>query len=162
MPALQTTYSERMRVAVAGMPADMVTYDADSLIVDTVAGIGFGLAVSKTTASNKILLGSTAANLFRGITVRDVTLIPENLDKYARYDTASVMVRGDIWVAVGSVVIHGEPVTFNSTTGVLSTLAASGTQFTIAGARWMTDQATVGGLAIVRLAGGLPTANVVS
>lgn len=162
MAVLQTTYSERMPIGAPGMPADMTTWDGDTGIVESAGGIGFGLACSQGADPRGTLLGATAAALFKGISVRNLALPPERNDIYARYDNIALMFRGDIWVTVASVVVAGEPVTFNSTTGVLSTLGAGGSQFTIAGARWMTTQTTVGGLAICRLAGAQPTQNMAS
>lgn len=165
MPALQSTYSERMPVGAAGMPADMSTYDADTLICES-AAIGFGVAVSQGAAPRGALLGSTAAALFRGISVRSLTLDPfsqlAGVDRYVENNNMSVMFRGDIWVKVGILVVAGEPVTFISTTGVLGSWAADGTHFTIAGARWLTSQSSVNGLAVVRLAGPVPAQNMAS
>lgn len=156
--AVQTAYNVNQPVGYPGQPANMNTYTADSLICETVAGIGFGLAVSQGANYNGCVLGGASAAVFRGLTVRDVTLAANVVpDKFADGDTISVMFRGDMWVTVGADVTAGQDVTFSSTTGVLSSAAASGSQFTIAGARWMTS-ATSGNVAIVRLSGNVPAA----
>lgn len=162
MPALQTSYSERMPIGYPGMPATMVGYDAASLICES-ATIPFGRVVSQGSAHNGALLGATAAALFRGISVRNIAINPSNEgDQYVQYDNMSAMIRGEMWVEVEYVVVAGEPVTYDTVTGMLSTLATSGTQLLLAGARWKTTQTTVGGLAIVYLDGSLPTQNMSS
>lgn len=140
-------------VAVAGMPADMSTWDADSKFVETAAGIGFARAVSQGTDPKGVILGGTAIG-YRGVTYRDITLRVTNGDKYLQRDLAGVCIRGDIWVDVAAAVVVTNRVFFDTATGQLGT--ATGIE--IAEARWMTAQATPGGLAIVRLNGLSATA----
>jgi len=157
MAVVQSTYSENIRQAVPGLLANMTNWNADTRHVETAAGIGFGLACGQGAAERGARLAAAAATGFVGISLRDVAVAAGNSDKYLKEDAMSVLTQGDIWVTVGGDVVAGQPVTFNSTTGVLSATAASGTQFTIAGARWMTS-ASNGALAIVRLGGALPAA----
>lgn len=157
MAVVQSTYSENIRPAVAGMVANMTNWDADTRLVETAAGIGFGLAVGQGAAAKGAVLSAATAAGFVGISIRDVTNDTIPADKYALTDNIAVLTEGDIWVLTGGAVAVGADVSFDSTTGVLSSAAASGTQFVIAGARWMT--ATSGAaLAIVRLSGHLPAA----
>lgn len=157
MATVQTSYSERIAAAVAGAVANMTNWDADTLVCETAAGIGFGVAVSQGAAYNGAVIGAASAAVFRGITVRDIAIPPSNGEEYAEGDNMAVLTEGDIWVTVGGDVTVGADVTFASTTGVLSSAGTSGSQFTIAGARWMTA-ASNGGLAIVRLSGHVPAA----
>lgn len=153
--AVQSSYSARMPVAVAGMIADMTTFDVDSRICETSGGIGFGLAVGKGTADMGCVIGAASAAAFLGISVRDVTLVGATADKYSQYDTMAVLFRGDIWCAPGASVADGDDVTFVASTGVLSSAGTSGSQFAISGARWMD---TSDSLSRVRLSGHLPSA----
>lgn len=148
--AVQSSYSSRMPIAVAGMVADMTTADADTRICETSAGIGFGLAVGRGTADMGAVIGAAAATDFLGISIRDVTLVGQTADKYAQYDNMAVLFRGDIWCAPASAVVDGADVTFVATTGVLSSAATSGSQFAITGARWMDSSSS---LSRVRLSG---------
>jgi hypothetical protein len=156
MAFVQSTYSENIGKALPGMPA-FEFWKADSRTCETAAGIGFGLAVGKGTADKGAILGAAAASGFLGISVRDKAVINSTADKYAQYGDMSVMYEGDIWVTVGADVNDGDDVSFVASTGVLSSAAASGTQFVIAGARWMTTAAS-GALARLRLGGALPAA----
>lgn len=155
MAFVQSTYSENIAIAVAGMLAD-ADHSVDTRVCETAAGIGFGVACGQGTANNGVRLGAAAATGFVGISVRDKTLVNSEGDEYQQYNNVGVMTRGDIWVTVGADVVAGNDVTFVASTGVLSTATASGSQFTIAGARWMTS-ATAGKLALLRLSGALPT-----
>lgn len=155
--AVQTTYSATMGRAVAGLIADMQNSRVDSRICETAAGIGFGLAVGRGSADGGAVLGSTAATDFLGISVRDVTLVNADGDEYPRYGTMGVMTEGTIWVTVGGDVVDGDIVTYAAATGVLSSIAADGSNFAITGARFL-DTVSSGGLARVRLGGALPSA----
>lgn len=155
MAVVQSTYSENISRALPGMPAD-ADYSADTRIVETEAGIGFGVAVSQGTNDNGALIGAAAAADFVGVSIRDKT-VPDGTDSYADGANIGVMTRGDIWITTGGDVVAGDDVTFVATTGVLSSAAASGSQFAITGARWMTSAAS-GALALLRLGGALPSA----
>lgn len=160
---VQSTYSERIPPAVAGMFANMRNWDAETRNVETSAGIGFGLALGQGALPDGATLGASAANKFVGISLRDITLVNGTVlnttaDKYALNQNLGCATLGDIWVNCDGAVTAGQDVTFNSTTGALGTIAADGTHFTIAGARWMTTQSVSGGLAQVRLTGALPGA----
>lgn len=157
MPAVQTTYSENQAIALPGMPAD-ADYSTDTRICETSGGIPFGVAVSQGTGDKGALIGGASAAVFAGIAIADKTIGNDGgADGYNQYDNMGVMYRGTIWVTTGGIVTAGADVTFASTTGVLSSAATSGTQFAIAGARWMTSAAS-GALAKVRLSGNLPSA----
>jgi len=157
MATVQSTYAELQPIAQAGMPASG-DFSADTRTCETAAGIAFGVAVSQGSADNGALIGGASAAVFVGVTIADKS-VPYNgtNDEYAQYDSMGVMTRGRIWVTVGGDVTDGGDVTFVDTTGVLSSAAASGTQFAIAGARWMTT-ASSGGLALLHLGGALPSA----
>jgi hypothetical protein len=142
-----------MQPGYPGMPATMPTWDADSLIVETVAGIGFGLAVGIGAKDNTCVLGG-AAN-FVGVTYRDITLMPSALpgapavDTYPQGATAGVMVRGDIWVSPSEIVAAKDPVVYDNTTGRFHKTAAAGST-AVTNARWMRGGAA-NGLALLRI-----------
>jgi hypothetical protein len=113
-------------------------------------GLGFGLAVTKGASDRGVVLGG--ATKFAGVTYRDITLMTacNAADIYPQYQNAGVMVRGDIWVSVKAAVVAGTPALFDAVTGQLG----AGTGTAVPGAVWMTSQATVNGLAILRLKAG--------
>ncbi|MDR6290004.1 MULTISPECIES: structural cement protein Gp24 [Inquilinus] len=157
MAVAQSSYSETLRPGVAGLVANMTNADGDTRIVETAGGIPFGVAVGQGAAARGAVLGAAAAAGFVGISIRDVTLDSSPADRYLLNDSIAVLTEGDIWVVVGGAVAAGQDVTFAAATGVLSSVAADGANFAVAGARWMTA-AGAGGLAVLRLGGALPAA----
>lgn len=133
---VQTNYRPQIAPAMAGLVANMIDATIRSKNVETAAGIGFGLAVSQGTADGGCVLGGSA---FIGISVRDITqalamVDPlsdtyNTVDTYGLYCSASIISRGDIWVVAGANVAAGNAVSYNTTTGVLST-GTSGTAAT--------------------------------
>ena len=143
---VQSSYTQYMTPAQVGMLASEINFVADTRIVETAAGIGFGLAVSQGTNDRGCILGGTA---FVGLTRADPTLPRSEsltLDKYARYDNAGILASGDLWVFTEDAIVAGEAVYYNTTTGQLG--SSGGT--VIEDARWMTS-AAAGELAVVRI-----------
>ncbi|WP_052120130.1 structural cement protein Gp24 [Inquilinus limosus] len=139
------------------MVANLTNADADTRIVETASGIGFGLAVGQGAGAKGAVLGAAAATGFVGVSIRDVVLDPSDGDAYPQGAGIAVLTEGDIWVATGGAVAPGDNAVFEAATGILSSLPADATHFAIAGARWMTA-AVSGGLAVLRLGGALPSA----
>lgn len=146
--AVQTSYTERMQPGRPGLIVGS-DYNTDTGNVETVAGIGFGLAVSQGSADKGVVIGGALAG-FRGITVRDVTLESDQLDKYARYQSAGILTRGKIWVTPAVSVVAGDPVHYVSATGVFTNTGDIGP---ITGARYVSSAAGTGDLAVVELSG---------
>ena len=158
MPQPQSSYSETHVNATAGMVATSLATKIESLVFTGAANGKFGHAVGQGTAAEECVAGVAAADKLRGILVQDKTLQPVQNDEYVAGDVASVLFEGDIWVPVESAVAIGQDVTVKASTGQLSSAAASASQFSISGARWMTAQSTANGLAKVRLSGQVPAA----
>jgi hypothetical protein len=148
MPAVQSSYSLTIGAARAGMVASEETLtNIISKIVDSAGAIGFGkLVVQSSEGDDKIKI-PTAGGTFRGITVRDVTLRPDDNDAYAVNENAGVVTKGVVWVLPGATVAAGDPVYFTAT-GAL-TNASSGNTL-IAGALWESAGSTTA-LAKLRL-----------
>jgi hypothetical protein len=144
MTAVQSTYSENLQAARAGLLAGDA-YDVESGIVETAAGIGFGLAVAQGTADKGRILAD-ASEHFIGISVRDVTLGAE-VDTYPQYGNIGVVKRGLVWVSCASAAAGGK-VYFTANTGAI---VYTGGEL-ITGARFVTS--TDGnGFALVELSG---------
>lgn len=152
---VQSSYSERIPIGLPGMIAHGSAQPVvDTRLVEPTSGIPFGRAVGQGVADKGAVLGG-ALTAFAGISVRDVTLAPVTadsayLDEYIYQSNMGVLTEGDIWVAVKEAVVAGGVVHYDATTGQLGDTGGSGP---VPGARWMTTQATIGGLAIVRLSG---------
>jgi hypothetical protein len=139
----QTSYLERQPKAFAGMVASMRAYDSITRTCETAAGIGFGLAVGRGSGDHGAILGG-ALGLFRGATVRDITLMGSQSDKYVQYQNMGILTEGEIFVQVTGTPGPGDPVYYNASTGVFASSGGSGP---VIGARWMeTSDAGLGKL----------------
>lgn len=156
--AVQTSYSETIGAARAGMIANEEPVVLISRTVADAAGIAFGKVVQEA-ATDGSKDGQCTADLdtadmdaytFLGITVRERSVNPETPNKFAQYETARIMRKGVIWVEVAGAVKAGEDVTVTLATGVLGTASVTAGVVAIPNARW--ESSTSGaGLAKVRL-----------
>lgn len=135
MPAVQTTYSETLAPAVEGMVANTEPKVTISRVIESAAGIGFGKVACQGATANTIKV-SAAAGIFRGITIRDVTLPPTNGDKYIQKDICAVMTKGVIWVIASVNVTAGQPAYFVPATGALTNVDGGGANILIPDAMW--------------------------
>ena len=141
----QTTYPSTQPIGAAGQQATMIDATIVSRTVETSAGIGFGVAVEQGTADKGCIL-------FDGGTVYGVTVLDQGATgdgEYAQYESARVMLKGDIWVVCTTGCSAGDPVYVRPSNNTFQDSSAnSGIQ--IANARWDTS-AEAGALAILHL-----------
>lgn len=156
MVAVQTTYGTGLQVGLEGQIATQIDdEDVTSCICETAAGIAFGRVVSEGANARGAVIGGATKAI--GITVRDVTLVPQTgqtVDLYQRYSTMGVMIEGDMWVRPVAAVTHGSPATYDSTTGQLNPASAG---VAIPNSRYITS-AGAGALALLRLTASPPGA----
>lgn len=129
----QTSYLERQAKGFAGQVASMRAYDSITRSCETAAGLAFGIAVGRGSNDHGVVIGG-ALGLFKGATIRDVTLMGSQSDKYVQYQNVAILTEGEIWVQVTGTPGPGDPVHYSATTGVF---AASGGSGPLLGARWM-------------------------
>lgn len=154
MPPVQTSYSENIRPALAGMRANEEPVDLISRNVETVAGIGFGVVVQKGALDDSCIadLSTSAmtAQTYLGVTLRDRGVRAESPDGFARYDSARIMRKGVVWVAVAVAVAQSDIPTVTLSTGVIGKTAVGAGVVAIPNARF--DSSTTGaGLVKLRL-----------
>lgn len=152
MPAIQTSYSETMRPALAGMIADTTPQTILSRVVESAAGLGFGVVAVKGTGDLQVKPAAAGAP-YQGITVADLTVqhISQPAggpDFYPDKDVCNILVQGAIWVVVSVAVVAGDPVYFVPATGVLTNVSTANTQ--IPNGRFESS-AGIGALAKLRL-----------
>jgi hypothetical protein len=120
MSPIQTDYPSTMRKGLPGLIQGS-DYNSRTGIVETEAGIGFGLPVSQGASEKGVVLGGALAD-FAGITIRDVAIGAEAGaagDKYPNTKNAGILTRGKIQVVAGANgIVAGDPVHYNATTGV--------------------------------------------
>lgn len=136
MATVQSTYNETIRPAVAGMVANMRSWDAITRTCEVEAGIGFGLAVCQGADAIKGVALGGALPIFLGVTIRDVTNNADDGEKYSQYDNVAILPQGEIWVQVTGTPTPADPVHYNATTGVFATSGGTGP---ILGARWTSE-----------------------
>lgn len=133
---VQNSYRPTLAAGIIGMISDTTTSERSTRLVETAAGIGFGLGCSFGASDKGCVLGG--AN-FLGVSVRDVTLdrlpldplalLPSEsnaVDAYPKFFNCSIMTRGHIWVKAGANVVPGAAAFYNTTSGIF-TNSASGT-----------------------------------
>lgn len=122
---VQRVYRPQIAPAVAGMIADMAGSEVGTRQCETVAGIGFGLAVSQGSRDKGCVIGGSS---FIGVSVRDITLNPVPLDPlsdaavsidvYSQYANMAVLSRGHIWVLSHALVVAGDALYYDTTSGL--------------------------------------------
>ena len=151
--ATQTSYNERIAPPMPGVIAgNMDNARVATGICETAApGIPFGRAVSQGVLSDQGRLIGGLLTVFRGISVRDITLRGDvasaNLDKYQPLNSMSCLESGEIWVEPAVAVAVTDPVHYIQATGIFTNTGGIGP---IVGAKWKTS-CGVGGRAIVQL-----------
>lgn len=133
---VQTTYRPTIEKAAVGMVADESNSGINTFIVETAAGIPFGVAVSKGANAKGCVVGG---NSFLGVSVRDVTLsldqvdplsdTPNTLDYYGLEANLAALTKGHVWVEAANAVTKGNNVYFDYVSGALGN-TASGTSAT--------------------------------
>ena len=146
--AIQTSYTERQRRGVHGMINNMVDRNVVTRVIESVGGVGSGIAVSQGANEDGCIVGGTAVG-FVGITVKDVTINnPTAPDVYPAKTNVGVLTKGELFITAPATIVTGDPVYFVPGTGALTNVSAG--NILIAGARWKFGVAS-GALGIVQL-----------
>ena len=147
----QLSYDIRQGKGYAGLIYAQAPSDIISRSVETTAGIGFGVAVTRGTNPDKQVVMATSAN-FLGITIR--SLEQEGGEAGAiQWDvkeTAGIMRSGYIWAVCPTGCLPGAAVKYTDGTGVLDSGAAGVGETSLDGATWETT-ASAGELGVIRL-----------
>lgn len=143
-------YKDEMDKGVAGAIATTENKDIISRTVETEDGIGFGVPVAQGENDKGIRKTQAGDTKFVGITVLDRTASDLINDKFIKYESARVMIKGVIWVQVAEDVKAGDPVAVTVADGKFKKTADESATVTYPNARYETS-ATNGNLAQVRL-----------
>lgn len=149
----QTTYEQNQPVAYAGLIYAQNPKDVISRAVETAAGVGFGVVVSRGTDKDKeCILGGTTGIL--GVTVRSLDREADDAAgaiKYSQYETAGIMRNGYIWAVCPTGCVPGDVVNFVEATGVLDSGAPADTTETALDNCFWDSTAAAGELAVLRV-----------
>ena len=158
----QTSYPIYTPDSLVGMVYGQFTKDITSSLVETAAGVGFGLAVSRgTDKDTQCVLGG---NDFLGITVRSLdreSAANTNTIQYDEKESAGVMQLGRVWANCANACAPGDTVSYNPTTGRLSSGTGVSGDVAITGATWETTAANdPEAFAVLRIVGTSTVAKV--
>ena len=164
MPIPQTSYGYTMAAAIAGMIAETMAaqYVRSALQGEAAAEIPFGVGVAQGTLDNQVILPSGGAAKIVGVALfsnsysKDLDLGTTGLKPKA---TVSVMEKGRCWVVVEQAVAKEDPVYIRHTPngagklqlGAFRKDADTANALQMKGCRYLTTQATPGGLAMVEV-----------
>ena len=104
--AVQSTYLDEPIVAFEGMIDDIEPNTLISRNVET-AALGFGKGVQQGVADYGVTAIDDAADVYRGVSVRDRSVDPASVDLTAVGKEALIMTKGVIWVTAGATVVAG-------------------------------------------------------
>ena len=152
MPAVQSTYAEQIRPALAGMRANEEPVDIISRNLESVGGVVFGKVVQQGVRDDGCItdLNTSAMDAFKflGIVMRTRDVRPDNPNGFAQYDAVPIMRKGVIWVTTDAAVTAGTDVTVTLATGGLGTAAVAAGVVQIPNARW---ESSTTGAALAKL-----------
>lgn len=147
----QTSYSIKQPKAYAGLVYAQAPHDIVSRDVETVSGIGFGVAVSRgTNKERQIVVGG---NDFTGITIRSLDkegAVNTGAIQWNEKEAAGIMRDGYIWAVCPAGCNPGDQVKYANATGVIDSGSAGAGDTKLDGAQWDTV-AAAGELAVIRL-----------
>lgn len=103
----QSTYATDLTDAVLGQIANTEPNVVISRVVES-AAIGYGKAVKQGTNDQGVVAATAAADVFRGITIRDQSTLAG--DDFDVGETAALITQGVVWVTAGATVAAGAAV----------------------------------------------------
>jgi hypothetical protein len=149
MPELQTNYSTGPAVAYNGMIADGQTSNRITKTVEDAAGILFGRPVYRGSGDNGCTATVGTLATFLGWTVATSALgvLPGDAeDEYQRYDNATILTGGSIFVTVTGSVADGAAVTIGTGAGAADGIGSTAADATHIATGWVFDQTVTNGL----------------
>lgn len=116
----QTSYSINIPPAVAGQLVDAGRDKySESFLNETVAGLGFGLAVVRGASAQGCKIPTAAGQVFIGVSLKTDAVMPSNSGNvgYPYQRAVNVLRKGRVWVLTSGTVAEGENAYFNVVTG---------------------------------------------
>jgi len=147
MAVLQSTYSDTVAKAYAGMVASGETSNRISRTVEDSAGITFGKPVYRGSGDHGCTATVGTLETFLGWTVATSALAPStDADEYQQYDTATIMTSGAIYVAVKGSVADGAALTVGTGGGAADLVGSTAADATHIATGWIADETVTDGL----------------
>lgn len=122
MAELQTTYTDTVPAAFAGMVANGETSNRITRTIESGSGVAFGKPVWRGSGDHGCTTTVGTAAAFLGFTIATSALgltAGATADTYAQYDNVPIMTLGTIWVTAGEDVADGSQVYLDASTGAI-------------------------------------------
>jgi hypothetical protein len=142
---MQTTYNEKMDVAVVGQLVDCTNRRVESKFAE--GAINAGSAVQIGTADDQVLTTTTEVY---GVAIQHPTLTlgdDSGLAAYAEFDGVSLLTNGRIWVQVNAAVAIGDAAYYEVASDAFN---ATNTNVAVPGGKFVSST-TGAGLAILEI-----------
>lgn len=149
MPTLQSTYTDDLAVAYAGMVANGETSNRITRTVETSAGIGFGRPVYRGSGDHGCTSTVGTLATFLGWTIATSAQAPvagQDADEYQQYDNAAILTSGAIYVLVTGSVADGAAVTVGTGGGAADGIGSTAADATHIATGWIFDETVTDGL----------------
>jgi hypothetical protein len=149
MPVLQTTYSNDIPVAYAGMIGNGETSNRITRTVETSGGVGFGRPVYRGTGDHGCTTTVGTLATFLGFTVATQGqgyVAGQDADEYQQYDNATILTSGAIYVSVTGSVADGAAITIGTGGGAADGIGTTAADATHIATGWIADQTVTDGL----------------
>jgi hypothetical protein len=149
MAELQTTYSDTIAQAYAGMVANGETSNRITRTCETAAGIAFGQPVYRGTGDHGATSTVGTLATFLGWTIATSALglvAGADADEYQQYDNMAIMTGGAIWVNVKGAVTDGAAITVGTGGGAADLIGSTAADATHIATGWVADMTVTDGL----------------
>lgn len=147
MAELQTSYTENVAKAYAGMRANGEARNPITRTCEDSAGIKFGLPVWRGSGDHGCTATVGTLASFYGWTVANQGLVANaDADEYQQYDNVEIETRGPIYVAVKGAVTDGAALTVGTGGGAADLVGATAADATHIATGWVADETVTDGL----------------
>jgi hypothetical protein len=149
MAELQTSYSNTIAKAYAGMVASGETSNRISRTIEDAAGVGFGVPVYRGSGDHgcTATVGTLATFLGWTIAVAGQGLVAgQTADTFAQYDNVGIMPLGAIYINVKGAVVDGAAITVGAGAGIADLYGSTAADATHIATGWIADETVTDGV----------------
>lgn len=149
MAEVQTSYSENIAKAYAGMVANGETSNRISRTCETAAGIGFGQPAYRGSGDHGCTATVGTLATFLGwviATAGQAILAGQDADEYQQYDNVPIITLGAIYVNVKGTVADGTAITVGTGGGAADLIGGTAADATHIATGWVADETVTDGL----------------
>lgn len=153
MAELQTSYSETVPAAYAGMIANGETSNRITRTCEDAAGIAFGKPVYRGSGDHGATGTVGTLATFLGFTIATSALglvSGADADEYQQYDNMAILTSGAIYVTVTGAIADGTDITVGTGAGAGDGIGGTAADATHIATGWVADQ-TLSGTGLCRI-----------